>query len=58
MWSQMHGFVAGFNNTLLDYMHDSPETLKDQILKHTFSQFRNEIMRRQKAGSVVPLQRN
>jgi AcrR family transcriptional regulator len=58
MWSQMHGFVAGFNNTLLDYMHDSPVTLKDQILKHTFSQFRNEIMKQEKAGNVVPFQRS
>jgi AcrR family transcriptional regulator len=58
MWSQMHGFVAGFNNTLLDYMHENPAAIKDQILRHTFSQFKHEIMTRQKAGNVVPFQRH
>jgi AcrR family transcriptional regulator len=55
MWSQMHGFVAGFNNTLLDYMHENPLTLKDQILKHTFSQFKYELNKRQKSGTMVSL---
>jgi AcrR family transcriptional regulator len=39
MWSQMHGFVAGINNTLLDYMHESPISLKDKIVNQIFSQF-------------------
>jgi AcrR family transcriptional regulator len=46
MWSQMHGFIAGFNNTLMDYMHENPATLKDRILTHTFSQFKQEILKR------------
>jgi AcrR family transcriptional regulator len=58
MWSQMHGFVAGFNNTLLDYMHENPATLKEKILKQTFGQFKQEIAKKQKAGNVVPLLRN
>jgi AcrR family transcriptional regulator len=58
MWSQMHGFVAGYNNTLLDYMHENPATLKDPILRQTFSQFRNEIMKQQNAGTAVPLYKN
>jgi AcrR family transcriptional regulator len=58
MWSQMHGFVAGYNNTLLDYMHENPAGLKENILKHTFSQFKHEIMTQQKTGSVYPLHLN
>jgi len=51
MWSQMHGFVAGFNNTLLDYMHEHPATLKEKILKQTFSQFKQEIINATPPGS-------
>ncbi|MCU0599253.1 MAG: TetR/AcrR family transcriptional regulator [Desulfobacterales bacterium] len=56
MWSQMHGFIAGFNNTLLDYMHENPSTLKERIFRHTFNQFKHEIMKRQKAGNAYPTQ--
>ena len=58
MWAQMHGFIAGYNNTLLDYMHEKPITLKDRILKHTFNQFRQEINQRKKAENVYPLDRD
>ena len=51
MWSQMHGFVAGYNNTLLDYMHENPATLKNQILKHTFGRFKQEITNARTAHS-------
>jgi len=43
MWSQMHGFVAGINNTLLDYMHKNPMALKDKILDQIFDQFRFQV---------------
>ena len=39
MWSQMHGFIAGINNTLLDYMHENPMALKERILDQIFNQF-------------------
>ena len=29
IWSYMHGYVAGINNSLLDYMHDDPVSLKN-----------------------------
>ena len=32
IWSQMHGFVAGINNSLLDYMHESPLALKTRLI--------------------------
>jgi AcrR family transcriptional regulator len=31
-WTQMHGYIAGCNNTLLSYMHEDPITLKERIL--------------------------
>jgi AcrR family transcriptional regulator len=41
IWSQMHGYIAGINNTLLDYMHEKPMLLKnrviDRIVKHSLS---------------------
>lgn len=55
MWAQMHGFIAGYNNTLLDYMHEKPITLKDRILKQTFDHFKQDIISRQKTGTVYPL---
>jgi len=39
MWSQMHGFVAGINNTLLDYMHENPLALKEKMLDQVFDRF-------------------
>jgi len=43
MWSQMHGFIAGINNTLLDYMHENPITLKIKILDQVFNQFQYQV---------------
>lgn len=49
MWSQMHGFVAGINNTLLDYMHENPMALKDKMLDQVFDSFQNQIRREEKS---------
>jgi AcrR family transcriptional regulator len=49
MWSQMHGFVAGINNTLLDYMYNSPKSLKEKILNQVFDSFQNQIRREEKS---------
>ncbi|MDX1417372.1 MAG: TetR/AcrR family transcriptional regulator [Candidatus Promineifilaceae bacterium] len=38
IWTQAHGYVAGINNTLLDYMIDDPISLKEIILESLFSQ--------------------
>ena len=43
MWSQMHGFIAGINNTLLDYMHENPMALREQILDQIFNQFQYKV---------------
>ena len=32
IWSQMHGYVAGINNSLLDYMHANPRALQPRII--------------------------
>ncbi len=39
MWSQMHGFIAGINNTLLDYMHENPTALKERMLDEVHERF-------------------
>lgn len=39
MWSQMHGFIAGINNTLLDYMHENPPALKERMLEQMHERF-------------------
>ncbi|MCG8635593.1 MAG: TetR/AcrR family transcriptional regulator [Desulfobacterales bacterium] len=31
-WSQMHGYIAGINNALLDYMHEDPLSLKERMI--------------------------
>lgn len=43
MWSQMHGFVAGINNTLLDYMHEHPADLKEQLLARVMAHFKHDL---------------
>ncbi len=55
MWSQMHGFVAGINNTLLDYMHTSPLSLKEKILDQIFDQFKFQLKKENKAEIVYPI---
>ncbi len=31
IWSILHGYIAGLNNTLLTYMHEAPGSLKDEL---------------------------
>ena len=54
-WSQMHGFVAGINNTLLDYMHENPITLKERILDQIFDQFKHQIQNENSGKAVFPI---
>jgi AcrR family transcriptional regulator len=58
MWAQMHGFIAGYNNTLLDYMHENPIALKDRILKLTFDHFLQDVTGRRKTANIYPLRRD
>ena len=32
IWSPMHGYISGVNNTLLDYMHETPRALKERAI--------------------------
>ncbi len=38
-WSQAHGYIAGVNNTLLDYMHETPLALKDRLIENMLANF-------------------
>ncbi|HPR54945.1 MAG TPA: TetR/AcrR family transcriptional regulator [Deltaproteobacteria bacterium] len=31
IWSTLHGYIAGLNNTLLSYMHKAPGSVKDEL---------------------------
>lgn len=42
-WTQLHGFIAGYNNTILDYMHEEPISLKPYILDKIKQSYRNEL---------------
>jgi len=39
IWSQAHGYIAGINNTLLDYMHESPLSIKNDIIDAILADF-------------------
>jgi len=44
-WSLVHGYLAGYNNTLLNYMHNDPISIKERIIetiiRHIKSEFNN-----------------
>ncbi|MEM7184841.1 MAG: TetR/AcrR family transcriptional regulator [Spirochaetota bacterium] len=33
LWCHVHGFVAGYNNSILTYMHKNPLVLREEIVK-------------------------
>jgi hypothetical protein len=43
IWSPMHGYVAGIDNTLLDYIHDHPIGLKSRIADRIISTSQREL---------------
>jgi AcrR family transcriptional regulator len=43
IWAQMHGYVAGINNNLLDYLHENPLALSDQIIERIFACSQREL---------------
>ena len=43
-WSQIHGFVAGCNNTILYYLHENPVSLKEKHIDGIAEKFRKEIL--------------
>jgi AcrR family transcriptional regulator len=47
-WSVMHGYISGYHNTLLGYMHPDPLALRKQILDMLIRGIRNELKRWQR----------
>jgi hypothetical protein len=45
-WSTCHGFIAGFNNTLLNYMHENPISVKEGMLSLIHDTFVREVRSR------------
>lgn len=43
IWTQLHGYISGYNNTLLDYIHESPVSLKERLLDQLKGNFRREL---------------
>ena len=43
IWSQMHGFVAGINNNLLDYLDEKPLTLKNRVIDQIVATTQQEV---------------
>ena len=33
LWASLHGYVAGINNTLIDYIHEDPLSLRDRVVE-------------------------
>ena len=42
-WSQMHGYVAGINNTLLDYMYEDPKSIRDRTIDRIVNTCQREL---------------
>ena len=59
IWSHMHGYVAGINNSLLDYMHDHPIELKNRITDRIIDTSQRELkaLRQRLALNVTPEQK-
>lgn len=44
-WSLLHGYISGYHNTLLGYMHPDPLALRRQILEMLIRGIRTELDR-------------
>ncbi|MCK5684965.1 TetR/AcrR family transcriptional regulator [bacterium] len=42
-WTQMHGYVAGINNTLLDYLYEDPLAIKDIMVHRIWNNTRQAL---------------
>lgn len=46
LWCTLHGYIAGCNNTLLNYVHPAPKTLEQpmiNLLLHSLQQMKHEV---------------
>ncbi|MFH2066141.1 MAG: TetR/AcrR family transcriptional regulator [Pseudomonadota bacterium] len=49
-WSQIHGFIAGCNNTILCYLHDNPISLKGKHIEYMTEKFERDVTRLHNQG--------
>lgn len=49
-WSQIHGFIAGCNNTNLYYLHNDPTSLKGKHLDYIAEKFERDLSRLNNQG--------
>jgi len=42
-WSHMHGYIAGVNNRLLNYMHEDPASLRQAMVARVHGQLRRAV---------------
>jgi AcrR family transcriptional regulator len=42
-WCSLHGYIAGINNTLAGYMHNSPRSIKERMLDIIGETFQREM---------------
>ena len=42
-WSTLHGYIAGINNELLNYIHHNPHELKELVLENLFNYIQQEL---------------
>jgi len=42
-WCTLHGYISGCANTLLNYLHEAPQSLKDPIIELTFTHIEHEV---------------
>ncbi len=56
-WSQAHGYIAGINNTLLDYMHEAPLTLRERIIARMMAHFRRAFNKMQIPAEPVIIEK-
>jgi len=54
-WSAAHGYIAGINNQLIHYIHESPLSVKERVLDSIAETFQREMEKRsQKMRKVRP----
>jgi AcrR family transcriptional regulator len=42
-WSTLHGYIAGINNNLLNYMHEDPLSLQQTVIDNLFAYLKTVI---------------
>lgn len=53
LWTHLHGFIAGYNSSVLDYMHEVPMVLRPVIFDRIKRSLRNELNHHQQKKPQV-----